>query len=216
MRGIILAAGEGARLGDTVPPFHKPLIVVNGRTLVGAAAGALQSLVTSVTVVVSPANASAICHVTNGYVDQYIVQPEPIGPGDALRRALVTMPGETAIVLMGDNTVTPHDIVAVRDHDGVNTIGGQRMGYPEALRFTRYFSDKNEWYEGPQRDDEHYTRVSSTFVWLGPVKINVDQFMAAWRDARTLKIGPAFNHMTHRPVPVPVQCEDIGVPEVLP
>lgn len=216
MRGIILAAGEGARLGDTVPPFHKPLIVVNGKTLVGAAVDALQSRMTHITVVVSPTNAAAICSVTNGRVHQYIVQPEPIGPGDALRRALVTMPGETAVVVMGDNTVTAEDIDAVMDCHGANVVGGRMIQYPEALRFTRYFADMKVWHEGPKRSDEHYDRMSSAFVWLGPIRIDVDEYFAAWKDTHTAKIAPAFNYMAHRPVPVSVQCEDIGIPEVLP
>lgn len=218
IRAIILAAGEGARLGSSVPPFHKPLIVVNGKTLIGSAAYAVQGIVDSVTVVVSPTNAAGIVHVTKGLVDQYIVQPEPIGPGDALRRAMEGLDDkyDSMLVLMGDNTVDSvdvHNIVGAQG-ESINVIGTRAVGYPEALRFTRMVN--GEWYEGFAREDERYDRTSAARVWLGPILMNVEEFRKAWAEARTTMIGPAFKFLRTPPINIDVNCEDIGIPEEMP
>ena len=212
LRAIILAAGAGTRLKGFVPPYHKPLLIVNGKSLVSAAVQAVRDIVDDIVVVVAPQNAEPIVHVVHalGASVRYVIQPEANGPAEALDLGLegLRLPDQ-AIVLMGDNTVNRTDIEEiVAQYADDNVICGRYMGYPEATRFTRVLAD-DTWHEGPPRPDHDLTR--DVFVWLGPIKINVGDWFAT-PNKKNL-IGPRFNYMNTQLFEV--DCSDIGVPEAL-
>ena len=212
LRAIILAAGAGTRLKGFVPPYHKPLLIENGKSLVSAAVQAVRDIVDDIVVVVAPQNAEPIVHVVHalGASVRYVIQPEANGPAEALELGLEGLqPSDQAIVLMGDNTVNRTDIeeIVARYADD-NVICGRHMSYPEATRFTRVLAD-DTWHEGPPLPGHDLTK--DAFVWLGPIKINVGDWLAT-PNKKNL-IGPRFNYM--RTQLFEVDCSDIGIPEAL-
>lgn len=213
LRAIILAAGAGTRLKGFVPPYHKPLLVVNGRTLVSGAVQAVRGFVDEIVVVVAPQNADPIVHVVHalGANVRYVIQPEADGPAKALELGLHGLKvTDQAIVIMGDNTVSRHDVeeIVARFPDS-NVVCGRYLDYPEAARFTRVLADLT-WYEGPPKPGHDLTKA--VFVWLGPIKITVADWVATPRDSHN-RIGPRFAHMQTEIFEV--DCNDIGVPEAL-
>lgn len=213
LRAIILAAGAGTRLKGFVPPYHKPLLIVNGKSLVSAAVEAVRDIADEIVVVVAPQNAEPIVHVVHalGASVRYVIQPEANGPAEALELGLEGLqPSDQAIVLMGDNTVNRTDIEEiVARYANDNVVCGRYMGYPEATRFTRVAAG-DSWHEGPPQPGHDLTR--DVFVWLGPIKINVSDWVATPPNTKNL-IGPRFNYM--RTQLFEVDCSDIGVPEAL-
>lgn len=208
LRGLILAAGEGSRLASIAAPFHKPLMVVNGKSIVSAATLELHRIgVDDVTIVVAPQNASAICHVTDGRVDNYIIQPKAVGPVDAVARAMrLYAPQDEIILLMGDNIFGADDVRSVANAPSDVAVGGRVLPKPDAQRFTRQLPS-GEWIEG--EDDRGAQEMR---VWLGPVKFTTEQWTQAWHpDA--VSIGRMFNDMT-TPTFVPTTSSDLGLPEM--
>lgn len=213
LRAVILAAGAGTRLKGFVPPYHKPLLIVNGKSLVSGAVQAVRDIVDDIVVVVAPQNAEPIVHVVHalGASVRYVIQPEANGPAEALELGLEGLqPSDQAIVIMGDNTINRSDIEEiVARYANDNVICGRYMSYPEATRFTRVLAG-GIWHEGPPQPGHDLT--SDVFVWLGPIKINVSDWFATPPNKKNL-IGPRFSHMSTQLFEV--DCSDIGVPEAL-
>lgn len=220
--GVVLAAGRGARLTPHVPAYHKPLLTVNGRTIV---AQAVENLVNNVpdideiVVVVSPSNAHQIVQVTTHITPniQYVIQPEAGGPGDALSRALHrAAPHDEVIVVMGDNVLGEHDVenVFTEHRGGGITVGISSMPVESAVRFAR-LDGSARWVEGPRSvaEEDMVQAATHQTVWLGPIRL----LAGAWFDHRDkcrvgdeVKIAPLFRH---EPVTI-VACNsyDVGDP----
>jgi choline kinase len=209
LRGLILAAGEGTRLASIAAPFHKPLMVVNGRSIVSAAVDELKKVdAYDVTVVVAPQNASAVCHVTDGRVDNYVVQPKAISPVDAVDRAMrLYSPHDEIILLMGDNIFGEHDVPRVAHSATHAAVGGRVMPKLDAQRFTRQLED-GTWVEG--EDDRGNAQMR---VWLGPVMFTAEQWEFARRHEGT-SIGRMFNYMQDSLTFVETTSSDLGLPEM--
>ena len=108
--GVILAAGAGERMKSRLP---KALHPVCGKEMVRYPVELLQQLgVDKVTVVVSPANESAVRAVLGDAVE-YVVQAEPRGTGDALSQAREALAGKAdqLAVLYGDTPLIRHSTV---------------------------------------------------------------------------------------------------------
>jgi len=110
-RVIILAAGEGKRMGADVP---KPLVEVAGRPMI-------EHLLESVRdtgiderpiLVVAPHSVETFNEVCRDQSCEYVVQEEQLGTGDAARAAEEAANGaETVIVLYGDHPFLSSEII---------------------------------------------------------------------------------------------------------
>ena len=95
--GVVLAAGQGVRMKSRVTKVLHP---VCGKEMIRYPVDLLrQSGIKLVIVVVSPQNAGAINQVLGDEVE-YVTQPAVLGTADALSRALETVGGRAAHVLM--------------------------------------------------------------------------------------------------------------------
>ena len=112
-------------------------------------------------------------------------------------------------VLTGVSSVQMNEVYKEANYANDNVVCGRYMGYPEATRFTRVAAG-DSWHEGPPQPGHDLTR--DVFVWLGPIKINVSDWVATPPNTKNL-IGPRFNYM--RTQLFEVDCSDIGVPEAL-
>lgn len=231
MDTVILAAGRGSRLDGIAAPFHKPLLVVNGKPLIRqcveladeAAGGG------SIIIVAAPENAAPISHVLNGAghgrVD-IIIQREPKGPGHALLTGLKLVTTNDVLVLLGDNVVSAIDVERVVEGRCENVIGVSNMPLSEAQRFTRlrHTSDGQfKWVEKvPVTEDDDPHEAGTAVCWVGPVKLNASKMEKAIRAdissggtvGREIPIGPLFNKLGEFST-MQVTSIDIGVPEAL-
>ena len=199
---ILLAAGRGARLRGVVPQYHKPLLVVDGQSLiVSAIKQAKVAGIHRVIVVVAPENTMPVTALLNdaGLVDAntfIIVQPTAYGPGDAFLYASELVRSERVLLLMADNMFGPNDIKTVMGLRRDVVIGVQTIAEPEiAVRFTRI--TPNGTYEGPEIDDSQRYDESGFRVWLGPLVVNNEKLRNTLghvvydaQQNEELKIGP--------------------------
>ena len=225
LHGIVLAAGNGRRLKGIVPTGLKPLIVVNGEPLITRIVDQAIEVSDLVTVVVSPANAAPIVELVGTGV-HYVVQPEPRGPGDALRRGLVTSGNVSrSLVLMGDNWLEDGVVQTVVDSRADVVIGVRDIGviYPDvARRFTRVKVNPS----GVLVSEEGHVLgwAGPWTVWCGPLVVPTVMMKEALDNAvwtaekeEELKIGPYLGDvdLTGVTALIPVEAKDIGIPEEL-
>lgn len=240
MDSVILAAGKGSRLDGIMPPFHKPLLVVNGKPLIRQAVElAMRCVDGRVTVVVAPENALPICQVLDGpgmgKVD-VIVQRSMLGPGVSLRTGLRHSTAGETLVLLADNVLTFADIDKIVKAQG-NAVGVSMLDASEAERFTRARAVEPgdvtagdgkvvttrtdiEWVEKvPVIEADLFDHGMAT-CWVGPIKVNTTEMERAITDwmsqgrKEEVPIGPLFNRLSYITT-VPVTSIDIGVPEAL-
>lgn len=221
MDAVILAAGRGARLDGIAAPYHKPLLVVNGKPLITQAVDAAgMTGCTEITVVVAPENVQAISGILGSRHVHMIVQRTPKGPGDALLEGLEIGSDDRVLVLMSDNILDVSEVeIAVKNDKP--TIGCRRLEPEEARRFT--FRTSTGWVEGrdPYKEQGAINDGWVT-VWCGPL---VAERKAAWEvlsqqrltwPTNELKIGPHLNDMGLRVGTVfTSKAHDIGVPEAV-
>lgn len=218
MDTVILAAGKGARLNGIMAPFHKPLLVVDGKPLIRRSVEAAWSAGSrNIVVVAAPENAAAISHVLEGagmgFVD-IILQRTPLGPGHALMQGLKLVKSSTALVIMGDNLVSSDDVSTVAQCESHNAVGISWHSADDAERFTWYDRSQDTWVEKTKPSDN---RVP---CWVGPIKISTREFTAAysaWQQSGVkgeVPIGPLFNNLPSVCV-VDVSSIDVGTPEAI-
>ena len=95
--GVVLAAGQGQRMRSRL---SKPLHRVCGKEMVRYPVDLLKDLgVGRVVVVASPANADQIRGVL-GEGTEIVIQPEPLGTGDAVSRAAKALEGQAEHILL--------------------------------------------------------------------------------------------------------------------
>lgn len=223
---VILAAGAGTRLAGIVPTGLKPLVVVNGETLIARLVRQARTFAAGrIVVVVSPTNAAPIVELIERGdrrdVD-YVVQPVPAGPGEALLRGLAVVRTAHTLVLAGDNwmpDVALHDVV--EDIPMGVAVGVRVVTDPAvARRFTRLREVPRaatcEAEEGPELGWS-----GPWTVWCGPLVIPTDNARIALQAAVTgrgdneAKIGPYLHRMGASVGLVGVEAQDIGTPEAL-
>ena len=223
VNAVVLAAGDGRRLRGSVPTGLKPLIVVNGEALISRLVRqATQAMGHKhIVVVVSPTNAGPICDLLGPQYD-YVVQPEPRGPGEALLRGLAVVRSDRTLVLAADNYFAEGTInkVLASSHDlviGVRAI--EDIG--RARRFTR-LRDGNAGLLISEEGEEVKLAGPWT-VWCGPLVAPTGQLttiLAAqdrdWDELNEQKIGPHLQRIVGSYALVPCDAQDIGVPEELP
>ena len=221
---IILAGGNGARLRGIAATGMKPLLVHEGEALISRLGRQAQKHCGRVVIVVSPLNAAAICDLM-GEEYEYVVQPVPAGPGDALARGLTCVgPAEETLVLMGDNIISDGDMRVVADTDGYDVVIGTKQvhDFDEAKRYTRIFKDVNTGHWVTEEGPISAASLGPPWsVWCGPLKLNTDRARLTIADAYEehlkngageFKIGPWLANVGsvcrwH------VDARDIGIPE---
>lgn len=214
MDAVILAAGKGERLFGHVPAYHKPLLIVNGRSLVMGAIESVTEIVDgNIVVVVAPENAHPIVSLMrdSGWNENYriIIQPMANGPGRALALASEICYSDRIVILCGDNVVRSEDVKLMSDGYSGLVAGIRLLEDADIARSFTLFSPEGEAIEKPA-DAEYLRWPDGSFrVWLGP--LCVSKKWLGEQDKLEL-IGPRLSNATL----VEVDSYDIGIPEVLP
>lgn len=202
---IVLAAGANERLKTIVPPFMKPLILMNGRPLIQHAVGhALSDWdVKQVVIVAGPDNAKQLVDVLPGRVNyNWVLQPRPMGVIDALMRAVQTVTSDRVVILCADNTFAS-DIQMPRLEDTGSYIAVRRdIKAVDAVRFTRLSYNA----DGTVCED-----TNGSACWVGPLYTYTTRLLNVLKSvphgARELVSELGFFY------PLEMRCEDLGIPE---
>lgn len=205
---IILAGGKSERLRGIVAPYHKPFLVVDGRSLIVAAVEqALEAGAHRVVVVATAENAMPVSQLV-GHHPQVRIILGTGGPARAVRLGLEVCEHERVLVLMSDNVHGQHDVLRVTYQ--VFAVGVRQLPRLQAVRFTRLVN--GEWYEGPPGEDISMLPENIT-VWCGPLVIARRWGLHVLADQE--KIGPLLGQLAPRFELVPVSTVDVGTPEAI-
>jgi NDP-sugar pyrophosphorylase family protein len=230
MDAVILAAGRNQRLKGLVAPYHKPLLVINGKPLIVSNFLSVCKLSSFVTIVTAPENTMPICNILSQYPEfnnaQVVVQPEARGPGEALFRALKCRVSDQTMIICADNLIPQEDVDMVAFSSTTVPediiIGGRKIkDKNEASRFTRLDIKKNRLIEG----EEGGEFLGEYNCWLGPMVVpttatynllrNVIQNQSKSASSDEIKISKNLNGLNRKYRFIEVNCLDIGVPEAL-
>lgn len=229
MDAIILAAGRGSRLKGVAPPYHKPLMVVDGRPLVlNAVDLAHRKSKNSVVLVLAPENALPVCQLLEEAGDwprlRVVIQRNSRGPGEAFLTgwAAADRVGKV-LLLMGDNTFTIEDLNTVTNKaansDDRLVVGGRYVDdYSEASRYTRVYGQHHtaRFVEGTDVDDNE---VDRPFCWCGPLFVNGNQLAHVLRNVDAheavpeLKLGRYLGYLDADVRFAEVSTRDVGTQE---
>ncbi|AWB27525.1 bifunctional sugar-1-phosphate nucleotidylyltransferase/acetyltransferase [Halococcoides cellulosivorans] len=131
MQTVVLAAGEGTRMGPLTDATPKPMLPVGDRPLVAHVADAAVAAGATELIVVVGYEAEAIRSyfgsAYRGVPVTFAHQPERLGTADAVRTARDRLDGPFA-VLNGDNWYDPDDLAAL--FDGGPAVGVTRVEDP--------------------------------------------------------------------------------------
>lgn len=228
---IVLAAGANTRLSgpNIVPPYMKPLILVNGRPLIQhALRHAIDDWRASEhVIVVSPDNARLITSVIPKRYE-YVLQPEPMGVIDAIARAarLVTRPW--TLILCADNTFEMDgehwEMPWHLDAPQCGAFGARQLDLESAKRFTRYtvqnidVSTHGDPVKRIVRGNVRFIEASSAEmahgVWIGPLLLDTRRLVhdIALSSSIVQLITRATSDGTSV-MELPMLCSDMGIPE---
>jgi hypothetical protein len=199
-------------LKQIVPDSHKPFVLVKGepllvRTIVQCQKAGVKDII----VVLAPRNAQSAVDLleandllTNTHL---VLQPTPIGPGEALMRGLAAVPSEChdVIILVGDN-VYPSDIIHHLTHESYaarssGVVIGEYVTHDVVSRRTYWSTTHREWREHTSIPPNESKRM---FTWQGPLMMPVAKLRLALLAAREAipmpyewPIGPAFNYLSN-------------------
>lgn len=123
MQGVVPAAGQGTRMGELTATRPKGLVEVAGKPLLTHCFETLAGLdVTELVVVVGYRGDDIRSHYGNSFEGipiTYVDQPEPLGLGDALRRAAPVLDGDF-VHLNGDNVCEANLAALLNEHRRAN------------------------------------------------------------------------------------------------
>lgn len=221
---IILAAGKNERLKGIIPPYHKPLLVVNGQSLINQLVITASQFpsVEDIIIVCAPQNAMALDAVLPSLANlRFIVQREGGHVINAVRIGLAATTAKTVVLLCADNVIAPSTWQkppfknTAEFDDQALYVHGQIMDSAAAQHFTYHVG-------GIWREKTSYAGYAPfVFCWLGPLVFNVDNMRAAIRrhvskhpqDLNSL--GRAFNEYAGEVLTIESETIDIGLPENL-
>jgi len=213
MDAVILAAGRNDRLKGRVPAYLKPLITVNGVSLIVDLVTKALAVANCVVIVVAPQNAQHIVDVVHSALGSiknihYVIQPSADGPVDALDIAMNLVHDDRVMVLCADNIIPLDVIVKCASDKTEAVISTSEMTHDKAQRFT-YFV-RNEVYEKQPVPKDAPNLVQ---VWVGPLVVHRGFLNAQLSQVDTLSelIGLTIERSF-----VLGNVSDIGVPEELP
>jgi len=209
VEAVILAGGKSERLRGIVPPYHKPFIVVNGKSLlVSAVDAALEHGARRAVVVATGENALPVWQLI-GHRPEVRVVLSDRGVGDAVFRGLEVCTERRILVMMSDNVFGPYDVHRVVTTRCGYGIGVRHVPWDESYRFTRQF--KGRWVESGDKSDTDEFGYAK--IWCGPLVINREMGLKILEGKEKLgpyldDIAPAYTHVT-------VSTRDIGVPDAV-
>lgn len=229
---VILAAGKNTRLQGIIPAYHKPLLVVNGETLLVRLVRQAQDLMSKgnrLILVVSPFNCQAIMDLMRASLSNeqrasivYMCQDADATFADTLLTALsFSQKSEKVLLMCGDNYISDNDWSVF-----VNTCPAQ--GYPVATwisssmeqtnRFAKVLPVSGHITSAPSEDSMR-NDDGDFLCWLGPIVIQpaLTQTRLKRQERRdvvadALTAGGPEKHF----FPVELNVQDIGVPDALP
>ena len=225
MDAVILAGGKNTRLAGVVPAYHKPLLVINGETLVARLAKQAMSVVKNdvLYVLVSPHNCNAVMDVVLGQFKikrniTFVLQQEGMDVADALQEVLRLVRTKKTLLLCGDNYISTEDWSNL-DHnlDEYNGIIGTTdvESTGQANRFARLMIDNLSLITGKIATihEQKFYRC-----WIGPVIIGTEPTLATLRTAEDRSIIADYLSAPDKSgfFSIPMTVQDIGIPEVLP
>lgn len=212
MDAVILAGGKSERLRGIVPPYHKPFIVVNGKSLlVTAVDSAVDAGAKRVVIVATGENALPVWQLV-GHRPEVRVVLSDAGVAQAVYAGLEICSSEKILVLMSDNIHGKDDVKNVVNAGGYG-IGVRYLPCDEAYRFTR--QHKGSWVEGAHAGMDEFN--DSACVWCGPLMINRNLGLEHLSRAAG-PIGPWLDELVPWPrtyTHVIVSTQDIGVPDAV-
>jgi molybdopterin-guanine dinucleotide biosynthesis protein A len=217
---VVLAAGRGRRVESIAGPYGKPLVKVDGVSLVRRAVLlAREARAERIVVVVAPENSIGIVREVED-VDEvfFVLQPSPRGPGHALLYGIASCKSkdDRVLVLLGDNLSTSEDVRRVV-HNGA--IGVRMLNVEDAQRYT-FLDDDNVWREKVRP----HTEKLFVLCWIGPFLGSIDNIYTVLNDMihlvepdHELPIGPYLDQFMYggRSRTVQVSSRDLGTPEAL-
>lgn len=205
----------------------KPLILVNGKPLVRHAVdhaylwGAAQHVI-----VVSPDNARLVTQVVDRNYFDWVLQPEPTGVVDALRRAVRLVTGNRALILCADNTFqfeNPDELACelkTRAAAGESLIATRELSVREAARFTTLEFKEPGARCGLDVWPAGRNHKASQWCWIGPLLLQTTELRASLQrlPAGSDSVVEVILGATRGGLdlqPLPMLCEDLGIPEEL-
>ena len=211
---IIIAAGANTRLGGIVAPFMKPLILVNGKPLIQHALQHAAEWNTARDIIVaSPDNAALLTKVAGNWDDlDWILQPTPAGVVDAIARALNHVKTDWTLILCGDNTFSKIDMKTKWGSLGL--FGARKLPAQDSQRFTRYKLRE----EGGVVFIDAASRDLGDGCWIGPLLLKTSELQRvvpriAVDGGSVVTMIAACTNDGREIEPLPMTCEDLGVPE---
>jgi hypothetical protein len=216
MDAVILAAGRGTRMSGLARPFYKPLLEVDGRTLIEHAwSYAYRADADRIVVVASPENLADLQAVLPDEV-RFVVQVEPTGPADAVALGLSACTDERVMVLMSDNLMGTEAITYMAGLD-CDSVGVKFVPRDQAERFTRV-PVPGRFIEGPWTLDD-IDNNGHVIVWCGPIVARRQALLDVVTTAPSVtiggehKLGPLLGSALVKPRLVACDSIDVGVPE---
>jgi NDP-sugar pyrophosphorylase family protein len=118
MKAIILAAGKGTRMGDLTKDTPKPLLTINGKTLLEYKLDVLPEGISEVVIVIGYLGEKIKSHLGEKYKNKKLtyVEVEPLGTGFAVWSAQEHL-AEQFIVMCGDDLYSREDIQKCIEYD---------------------------------------------------------------------------------------------------
>jgi molybdopterin-guanine dinucleotide biosynthesis protein A len=209
---VILAGGKSERLNGIVPPYHKPFLVINGKSLiVSAVQSAIDAGAQKVVVVATGENAMPVTQLVGHYQQVRIVLSNG-GPGKALLTGLEMCDNQRVLVLMSDNVHGPNDVNHVSSYR--YAIGMRLVPWAESERFTRF--DGQHWVEKPfpfSQNMEPPVPGAEIMVWCGPLVIQRQRGLDLLIGEE--KIGPVLGRLAPTFELVETNSVDVGIPDVV-
>jgi len=237
---IVLAAGKNERLSGIVAPYHKPLLVVNGKPLIVKAVDSVVNIaerdtmvvgpinVGRVVIVCSPSNAQSLvnvfAHTPYRRRIHWVIQPEAVGVVDAIARGAEVCTTEQVTVLCGDNLFDVAQLERViTSHEP--SVAVSRMEHsPECVRFTQVIGlDDNDDVKRVGRLPLSQLDEDGVTVWLGPVSLSREAISQSTLEAdghgSVDSVEDLINYSISMTGPLCVvygNTVDVGVPEMMP
>lgn len=206
---VILAAGENRRLNGIIAPHQKPLMLLNGKTLIAhAVEHSRRWRANEVTVIVSPHNAAQIAHVVKAVMSprdaMYVMQPEPNGIVEAISLGFRAARYDKMLILCADNQFQLEDNTRIMPETPV-VFGMRAMSGDDSARFTKYNPIRG-FYSGEGMSE-------AELCWIGPLLLYTSDVELAVN--ATNSIVPFLNVATkgRKVTPFRMMCSDLGIPE---
>lgn len=239
LSAIILAAGANTRLDGRVPPFMKPLVLVNGKPLVNHARDhAVHNWgCDSLIFVASPSNVGLLLNVARLHSAHWIVQPTPMGVVDAITRAMPFVVTGKVLILCADNTFENGsqsvDFFSFARRSVHSWMGVRTLDALASKRFTRYRHRKVMVDTTVHSDPE--PKIIDTLLgvelieagspelgdgcWIGPLLLQTLEIRTALQGRHPpqtiVELIKATTNDGRELRVAPMLCADMGVPEEL-